>query len=890
MIRGRKPQAYNAATKETDGLFIPAASIDFPDQEDLETKMTTVEDNVSTLQEQTELLEETINRSLPVPKQLGTVVYNGMVQAPVWDVQTSRILISGDITGTDATTYNATATLLNGNWENDSLSEEQPIQWTISKKKIPKPFVSGVLIADGTLQNVQLCDFNSQYCEIEGQTQGRTAGSYNISVKITNRNVIWDDDTSGSLPLTWRIVTVTNSSGNDSALTGLTATVSTLQNSVTTLAEEVADNRNNIATLMSSASTPTATGDCGCTKALESLEGRIAILEAFMGSGGEISDMSAVISALLRNVIRLENSVKDISDEDLEVETTILNSKIDEALAKAVNQSDIDTLTDLKQRVQNIIKLKKLENDLSDIADDINDKTNDIKDIINNNGDLNSAKEKIKEIKDDLNDILGKYDEDIKEKAEDTVKDLLDKIEQLKTDIARKEVQQNIIDIETKIATVQQKIDNGEDPSDIIAQIEELINTAKETAGPYKLPFEKDRLTSLENDLNDLKKEYEIVQKLDELDKNIKDINTNADNYTDEQISEKIDSADDTLQNIKDLYGDLGTDKYDNKIKMLEDDLSDVKDAFWKRQTEKELTSIKEQLEDITTAINSADVDNDDLTQWNTDIARIEGKLEDTKTAAEDKGITLSNLSDVIDTLANTKEALRTAIFQRTINGIEKELDDLREDMEAGTITYDEVNNTLDTVDQEISTVKNSNPPAGVTSSLNMVTAKVNTLRQLNEDMKIYLEVKPALAAIKNRIYDEDLDVLWSEVNEQEKKVNDYGGTSSWVTDLKNDINEIKDILNSFGVNNTLENFLDHLSMALDIIVTTEEFEPTATDYDEAKLDLERLEKCVVTIENDEMLTFPSFYSLAYADKAYMLENNLRKLRRKVITTEDTNS
>lgn len=880
MIRGRRPQAYNASTKEKDSLLIPAASIDFPDKQDLETKMGVVTGDIDSLKRQANLLDDAVNKPLSVPKQLGTVTYNGEVQAPVWDIQTSRITISGDTTGTDAGTYNVTFTLINGSWEDETLLQEQPAQWTISKKRIPKPFVNGVLIEDGTLQNVQLCDFNSKYCVMEGQVQGRSAGPYNVSVKIVNPNVVWDDNTTGNLLLTWRIVAVINSSASDNAIATLAGTVNSLQSALSTLAGTVADNTRNITTLMTNSST--ATESCSCSNTFELLKGRIEILEAFMGFGGEISDVAAAITVLLRSVIRLENSVQDMSDEDLEVETTILSNRIDETLAKATAQSDIDTLENLKVRVQNVIKLKHLLNDIDDIQHDISNKTDEVRSIINNDGDLDSAKDKVKSIEDDLTDILNRYDSDTKDKVDTIIRDLQDQLVQLKTDIAKKEVQKVMANIETNITTIRQKIDGNEDPSDVISQTEDLIDTAEKIAEPYKMPFEKDQLTSFKDTLEDLKKEYLVVQKMAQLDRDIKDLNTNS--YTDEQVNSKINSADETLQQINELKSDLGTNKYDTKIQMLQDDLADVKDAFWVRQKETELGNVRGQLENIKAAIESADVDKDDLTQWNTDIANLGNQLDDIKNEASTKNVTLPTLSEVQTMFDSTKESLRAAIAQRTINSVDRRLDQLRESIDDNTITYDNVNSALDSIDLEIAEIDSSNPPSSVTSSFNSIKAKVNLLRQLNEDIKIYREVKPVLNAAKARIYDEDLNILWDEVNEQETKINNYGGTSSLMVELRNNISEIKDILNSFGINSTVDTFLERVSMAADIMVTTEEFETTATTYDEAKLDLERLEKCSISIENGDMITFPNFYSLSDIDKAYMLENNLRKLRRKVIT------
>ena len=153
--------------------------------------------------------------------------------------------------------------------------------------------------------------------------------------------------------------------------------------------------------------------------------------------------------------------------------------------------------------------------------------------------------------------------------------------------------------------------------------------------------------------------------------------------------------------------------------------------------------------------------------------------------------------------------------------------------------------------------------------------------------MKIYLEVKPILDGIRQKIYDEDLDVLWEELNTAEELVK-KGSNSVWTTKLKSEIADIKHILNSFSTNNTVSNFLQHLDMAVQIIVTLDEFSTNALSYDQARENLEQLEQLSVSMESNEPLSFPGWYSLSEQDKAYMLENNLRKLRRNVITIEET--
>jgi len=873
MIRGRKPQVYNTSTKTTDSLLIPAASIDFADQEDLETKTQVIMDSISSLNEKQKASDTVVNSALDIPKQLGVVVYNGELQAPVFDIRSSRIVISGDTVGKDVGTYTAVATILNGSWKTageEPLAAEQPVTWTIVPKRIPKPSVNGIYIADGTLQEVKLCDFNPKYCEVKGTVRARDAETYNITVSIINDNVVWDDDNdrNGTVPLSWTIKANNGSTSSDvtDLIVTLTADVNTLKSTVKTLQTETSGSSNT----------------CNCATVTASLKRRIELLE-FFGSSDDF-DMAALIALLTRQVTDLENTADALEYNDLDAEIKGLLSAINKALAKAAVQADIDTLNSLKTRIMNLYSLHITGTDLREFRDSIDKKKKEIKDLLDND-DIDKAKEKLNKLRQELKDLTDNMDDDTKEKNKLILDDIRDRLNETEKEITRKELQKTLDIIDSNCKDIKDKIDNNQDPTDLINSTKALIADSKTDIGD-DFPFEKDRVLAAEDRLNDLEKEYNVKTRLAALTADLDDIISKTDVYSNAVLNEKITACKQELEQIKTLAQQLNPNPFVDDIAAAETKLTAADNLIWKKIKEQELAVVKNDLETINTAVLAADPAVDDMTQWNTALTALETTVNGVSTESATRDTVPDNLAAVQGLLETVKNNIRNASINKTIAGLNAELDNIRDQMAEGTVIYDEVKIQLDDIETRVEALENDNNSDDVKDALTLLNAKIVSTRQLNEDMRIYLIVKPMLTAIKQKIYDEDLDILWAELAAAESKL-EGAGTSSRINELKNDITEIKNILNSFSKNNTVENVLEHVRNALNIAITSEDFDLSGTDYDGVKQDLEKLERAVITVTDEELVSFPSWYSLSDEDKAYLLENNLRKIRRNMLTTED---
>ena len=883
MIRGKKPQAYDSYSKKVDSLLIPAESIDFQDHKDLETKTAEILEDIKNLK----TLGDIINKSLPVPQQLGTLVYNGELQTPVFDVRSSRILISGDTVKKEAGTYTAVATILNGTWENPELDINQPVVWSIEQKKIPKPFVTGLYFVDGSIKSVQLCNYNSAYCEITGKTEERSAGTYEINVRITDPNVMWEDGTSGTVNLAWQIIEITGGSESSSSVpVTVMAELRKLQNDIATLQKNVESNRADINTLL---------GTDGTTETystiIDSLRRRIEILESFLtGTDTGALSVTELIALITKQIEQLEATAKDLSYEDLRQEINSLIKLIENTLEKAEDPADIETLNSLKVRAQDIFKVKDAEEQLKNFKDNLKDKEEQIKELLTDSEDpsaIDSAKSILETIKDEFNSLLESLDDDTRTKVTATTDELRKIILDIETAIVQKEVQQLLNIIEQKLEELQEKLSDGEDTASLISDIRSLLDTAREKAEPYALPFEKDKITTFENLFNKLQSYHDTLQLISEVKNTLDDLKDNMSSYSETKVASDISRVEEQLRQIKEVTAFLGSDTLTTKVTTLEGELDDVKDLFWKKQAERQLSDIAEQLNSIKDSIDSSTYTVDDLSSWHDMVFILEHDLNEIKDTATEKDITLDNLTSVHLLLNTVKDMVVTAVIDITLDNINTTLDLIEESMNSGTATYDEVEGSLDIIAERLDLLETPDLPSSAIDHIQIVRERVKALQQLNEDMKIYLIVKPMLNKIKIRIYDEDLDILWSELNVAEELVNS-AHSSSRITELQDEIEEIKTILNSFGKNNTLENLLVRLSSTANIIITTDTFELTGTTYDSAKDNLVKLDQLSVSTDDDVMLTFPSWYSLSNGEKSYLFENNLRKLRRKALTIEDT--
>ena len=155
-------------------------------------------------------LQWTIEKmNIAIPSLSGTYTYNGEVQSvTVQNIDTNRTAKSGDISATDAGNYTLVIVLNdpdNTQWS-DGTNDALSLDWSIAKMSLVKPTVSGTYTFNNNTQAVSLKDYNSTYHTLGGDTEGKAAGSYIVTVALADPdNTQWSDNTTTTLSLSWSI-------------------------------------------------------------------------------------------------------------------------------------------------------------------------------------------------------------------------------------------------------------------------------------------------------------------------------------------------------------------------------------------------------------------------------------------------------------------------------------------------------------------------------------------------------------------------------------------------------------------------------------------------------------------------------------------------------------
>jgi len=206
-IRGKKPQAYNAKTKQNEEVFWRASSIDFDDEKSLAEKYRDLLDTVNQLKRKNQELEELLLAPIPVPKQQGVIVYNGKIQAPNWTLDSSRITISGDVNGINSGEYMAYANLQEGfTWE-DGTTARKELTWRIYPGYVrAEPYFDGLIVANGRVQSAKnyLHNFYETDFILSGALNFKDPGKYEIGIEPTY-NVTWLDGTKNMRTLEYTV-------------------------------------------------------------------------------------------------------------------------------------------------------------------------------------------------------------------------------------------------------------------------------------------------------------------------------------------------------------------------------------------------------------------------------------------------------------------------------------------------------------------------------------------------------------------------------------------------------------------------------------------------------------------------------------------------------------
>lgn len=169
-----------------------------------------------------------------VPSQSGALTYTGAAQSPVWNnYNPTALTISGDTTGTDAGTYTAIFTPVEGYKWKDGTTVAKSVTWTIGRATITTvPSQSGSLTYTGSAQSPTWNGYDTGKMTIGGTSSGTNAGSYNATFTPTS-NYQWSDGTNTAKTVAWSIGKAAGSSSINKTTMALSAGTLTDNISVT---------------------------------------------------------------------------------------------------------------------------------------------------------------------------------------------------------------------------------------------------------------------------------------------------------------------------------------------------------------------------------------------------------------------------------------------------------------------------------------------------------------------------------------------------------------------------------------------------------------------------------------------------------------------------------
>ncbi len=141
-----------------------------------------------------------------VPSQSGALTFTGAEQAPVWNnYNPTALTISGQTTGTNAGTYTAIFTPVEGYKWRDGTTDAKSVTWTIGRAVIMGiPEQSGTLTYNGSAQSPVWSGYDAAKLTLGGTTSGTNAGSYNATF-TPGANYQWNDGTTVAKTVAWSI-------------------------------------------------------------------------------------------------------------------------------------------------------------------------------------------------------------------------------------------------------------------------------------------------------------------------------------------------------------------------------------------------------------------------------------------------------------------------------------------------------------------------------------------------------------------------------------------------------------------------------------------------------------------------------------------------------------
>ena len=208
-IRNKHPQAYNNITKQNEEVIWPSSSVDFDDGDNLQKKMKELLKSVNELKNRDNELLDIIHVPVPIPEQVGIIVYNGLVQSPIWSIDSIRIIPSGNLNGINAGNYVARFDLQEGfAWTDGSTSTKEAI-WRIEPGFVKaEPYINGFLVENGEVQSMMsvLRNYNAVDFKLEGNVTFKDAGIYQIWLTPT-ANVRWFNGSKDTKYLEYKVYT-----------------------------------------------------------------------------------------------------------------------------------------------------------------------------------------------------------------------------------------------------------------------------------------------------------------------------------------------------------------------------------------------------------------------------------------------------------------------------------------------------------------------------------------------------------------------------------------------------------------------------------------------------------------------------------------------------------
>lgn len=143
--------------------------------------------------------------TLEVPAQVGSLVYNGNAQQPIWSNDSINFC---DVAGTESSTNAGTFTVSLTPYENyqwtDGTDTTQLVDWNIGRAVLQVPQQSGVLTYNTNEQTPTLSNNSADNCTIGGVSSATNAGTYTMTL-TPNSNYQWNDNSTEAKDITWVI-------------------------------------------------------------------------------------------------------------------------------------------------------------------------------------------------------------------------------------------------------------------------------------------------------------------------------------------------------------------------------------------------------------------------------------------------------------------------------------------------------------------------------------------------------------------------------------------------------------------------------------------------------------------------------------------------------------